>query len=67
MCWCRAAPSSPSCSRAGRRRDLLDVLKRNFAKVRHVKPAASRQDSAEVYIVATDFRGSDPRDATQAP
>jgi len=51
----------------GAEKDLLDILKRNFAKVRHVKPAASRQDSSEVYVVATDFKGRDPRDATQAP
>ncbi len=51
----------------GAEKELLDILKRNFAKVRHVKPAASRQDSAEVYIVATDFKGRESRDATQAP
>ena len=38
---------------------LLARLKRDFAKVRHIKPAASRQDSAEVYVVATGFRGGD--------
>jgi 23S rRNA (uridine2552-2'-O)-methyltransferase len=36
---------------------LLDTLKRAFAKVRHVKPPASRADSAELYLVATGFRG----------
>ncbi|KGM34644.1 RlmE family RNA methyltransferase [Inquilinus limosus] len=41
----------------GAEKDLLDILKRNFAKVRHVKPAASRQDSSEVYVVATEFKG----------
>ncbi|WP_342238113.1 RlmE family RNA methyltransferase [Inquilinus sp. OTU3971] len=51
----------------GAEKDLLDILKRNFAKVRHAKPAASRQDSSEVYVVATDFKGRDLRDATQAP
>jgi 23S rRNA (uridine2552-2'-O)-methyltransferase len=35
---------------------LLDRLKRSFAKVRNVKPAASRSDSAETYVVATGFR-----------
>jgi 23S rRNA (uridine2552-2'-O)-methyltransferase len=44
----------------GAEKDLLDILKRHFAKVRHVKPAASRQDSSEVYIVATDFRKAAP-------
>lgn len=37
---------------------LLAQLKRDFATVRHVKPAASRQDSSERYVLATGFRGS---------
>jgi 23S rRNA (uridine2552-2'-O)-methyltransferase len=36
---------------------LLARLKRDFATVRHVKPAASRPDSAELYVLATGFRG----------
>jgi 23S rRNA (uridine2552-2'-O)-methyltransferase len=36
---------------------LLGRLKRGFAKVRHVKPPASRAESAEMYVVATGFRG----------
>jgi 23S rRNA (uridine2552-2'-O)-methyltransferase len=36
---------------------LLDELKREFASVRHVKPAASRADSAELYLLAMGFRG----------
>jgi 23S rRNA (uridine2552-2'-O)-methyltransferase len=36
---------------------LLAELKRHFAKVQHVKPAASRADSAELYLLATGFRG----------
>jgi 23S rRNA (uridine2552-2'-O)-methyltransferase len=36
---------------------LLAALKRDFAAVRHVKPAASRADSAELYLLATGFRG----------
>ena len=35
---------------------LLADLKRDFATVRHVKPAASRPDSAELYVLATGFR-----------
>jgi 23S rRNA (uridine2552-2'-O)-methyltransferase len=38
--------------------ELLAQLKRDFAVVKHVKPAASRQDSAERYVLATGFRGS---------
>jgi 23S rRNA (uridine2552-2'-O)-methyltransferase len=37
--------------------DLLARLKRQFAAVRHVKPKASRADSAELYLLATGFRG----------
>ena len=36
---------------------LLAELKRRFATVKHVKPAASRADSAELYVLATGFRG----------
>ncbi|PSC06376.1 rRNA methyltransferase [Alsobacter soli] len=36
---------------------LLADLKRDFSTVRHVKPAASRADSAELYVLATGFRG----------
>lgn len=36
---------------------LLTRLKRAFAKVRHVKPPASRPESAETYLVATGYRG----------
>ncbi len=36
---------------------LLADLKRDFSQVRHLKPAASRSDSAELYVLATGFRG----------
>ncbi len=36
---------------------LLAALKRDFASVKHVKPQASRADSAELYVLATGFRG----------
>ncbi|MFP3943989.1 MAG: RlmE family RNA methyltransferase [Alphaproteobacteria bacterium] len=42
----------------GTERHLLEELRRAFATVRHVKPEASRAESAEVYVVATGFRGS---------
>jgi 23S rRNA (uridine2552-2'-O)-methyltransferase len=41
----------------GTQHQLLARLKRDFATVRHVKPAASRPDSAELYLLATGFRG----------
>jgi len=40
--------------------ELLASLKRDFASVRHVKPKASRADSAELYVLATGFRGHKP-------
>lgn len=40
----------------GTERELLDLLKKRFSTVRHVKPPASRSDSAELYVVATGFR-----------
>jgi 23S rRNA (uridine2552-2'-O)-methyltransferase len=43
--------------RGGTERELLDLLKRDFATVRHVKPPASRADSAELYVLAMGFRG----------
>ena len=44
----------------GTERMLLDRLKKEFTQVRHAKPPASRADSAEVYVVATGFRGRQP-------
>jgi 23S rRNA (uridine2552-2'-O)-methyltransferase len=41
----------------GASRDLVARLNRSFAKVRHVKPKASRAESAEMYVLATGFRG----------
>ena len=41
----------------GASRELVARLNRSFAKVRHVKPKASRAESAEMYVVATGFRG----------
>ena len=42
--------------------ELLALLKQRFAKVSHIKPPASRADSAEVYVVATGFRGAGGRE-----
>ncbi|MCA0401366.1 MAG: RlmE family RNA methyltransferase [Proteobacteria bacterium] len=38
--------------------ELVTDLKRDFTIVRHVKPASSRADSSELYVLATGFRGS---------
>jgi 23S rRNA (uridine2552-2'-O)-methyltransferase len=45
---------------------LLARLKRDFATVRHVKPAASRADSSELYVLATGFRGRRDQPAAEA-
>jgi 23S rRNA (uridine2552-2'-O)-methyltransferase len=45
----------------GSERALLELLKRAFATVKHVKPPASRAESAEMYVVATGFRGMEDR------
>ena len=37
--------------------ELVAQLKRDFASVKHVKPASSRQDSSERYVLAMGFRG----------
>jgi 23S rRNA (uridine2552-2'-O)-methyltransferase len=46
--------------------DLLATLKRRFSSVAHVKPPASRKDSAEMYVVATGFRPA-PADDDRVP
>lgn len=43
--------------RGGTEGELLAILKRRFATVRHVKPAASRSGSSELYLLATGFHG----------
>src|ERR1700752_3398657 len=40
---------------------LQAQLKRDFSSVRHVKPASSRQDSSERYVLAVGFRGQPSR------
>jgi len=37
--------------------ELLTQLKQRFAKVVHAKPKASRAESAELYVVATGYKG----------
>ena len=41
----------------GTEHTLLADMKRDFKAVKHVKPKASRADSAEMYVVASGFRG----------
>ena len=48
----------------GTERELLDLLKRQFKTVRHVKPPASRKGSSELYVMASGFRGPEAAQAT---
>jgi 23S rRNA (uridine2552-2'-O)-methyltransferase len=43
--------------RGGTENQLLALMKKDFKIVRHVKPMASRDDSAELFVLATGFRG----------
>lgn len=45
------------CFRGGAEKSVLDVMQRNFKTVRHVKPAASRSESVESYVLANGFHG----------
>ncbi len=41
----------------GTEAELLNLLKRNFQEVHHVKPPASRDGSVELYLFARNFKG----------
>lgn len=41
----------------GAERELLTRLRQKFETVKHVKPPASRKESAELYVVAKGFKG----------
>ncbi|MCH8081110.1 MAG: RlmE family RNA methyltransferase [Proteobacteria bacterium] len=43
--------------RGGSEGELLDAMKQNFDKVRHIKPPSSRSDSRELFVLATGYRG----------
>ena len=45
--------------RGGAEKELLDDMKKHFKVVKHFKPDSSRKDSAEMYVIATGFRGED--------
>ncbi|MEP2979428.1 MAG: RlmE family RNA methyltransferase [Lentilitoribacter sp.] len=44
----------------GTENDLLQMLKKNFQSVVHVKPPASRSESVELYLLAKGFKGRKP-------
>jgi 23S rRNA (uridine2552-2'-O)-methyltransferase len=41
----------------GTENSVLTMLKQNFRSVHHVKPPASREESAELYLLAKGFKG----------
>jgi 23S rRNA (uridine2552-2'-O)-methyltransferase len=41
----------------GAEKELLDMLKKNFRQVVHVKPQASRSESVEMFLLAKGFKG----------
>ncbi len=43
----------------GSTHELLTLLKKEFKTIKHIKPDASRSDSAEIYVVAQGFKGKD--------
>lgn len=43
--------------RGGTEGQLLALMKKDFATVRHVKPMSSRDGSAELFVLASGFRG----------
>jgi 23S rRNA (uridine2552-2'-O)-methyltransferase len=42
--------------RGGTEGEMLKSMKQHFTTVKHVKPKASREDSAELYVLALGFR-----------
>ena len=51
----------------GTEHELLHMLKRHFRTTMHVKPPSSRSESAEAYLVAKGFKGSDPAEGKITP
>lgn len=45
----------------GTEKTLLEQLKKSFKSVKHIKPAASRKESPELYVVCTGFKGAPRR------
>lgn len=42
----------------GAQNTLLAEMKRDFKTIKHMKPPASRKESSEQYLIATDFKGT---------
>jgi len=45
------------CFKGGTEKQALELMQKNFSKVHHVKPAASRKESIEEYVIALGFKG----------
>ena len=45
------------CFKGGTEKEVLDLMQKNFSKVHHVKPDASRKESVEGYVIALGFKG----------
>ncbi len=50
----------------GTERELLNMLKKNFKQVIHVKPGASRAESVEMFLLAKGFKGRKAGDEAEA-
>ena len=53
------APDGVFCAKVfqgGTEANLLSELKKNFTRVIHVKPKASRKESSELYVIALGFK-----------
>ena len=53
------APDGAFCAKVfqgGTEAELLSELKKNFTRVIHVKPKASRKESSELYVIALGFK-----------
>ncbi|GEO81929.1 RlmE family RNA methyltransferase [Pararhodospirillum oryzae] len=62
------APGGAFCCKVfqgGTEGELLARMKRLCTQVRHAKPAASRPESPEVYVIAQGFRGRDDTDPSR--
>ena len=45
------------CFKGGAEKEALDLMQKNFSKVNHIKPDASRKESVEGYVIAIGFKG----------
>ena len=45
------------CFKGGTEKQALELMQKNFSKVHHVKPDASRKESVEGYVIALGFKG----------